>query len=138
MYVEAFIDGAARENGNKYRAACAVVVYDKKKEVARFTRLLGNRTNNEAEYEALINALLILSMSGYQDPIIYSDSAVVVNQVNGKWNIKAPSLIPCYITVKEIQEEYNFRLIQVPRKQVFIPDELCNKILDIEGSFTNG
>jgi len=138
MYVEAFIDGACRNEGvfgGKRKAACAVNVYYKKKEKVRFTRLLGELDHNQAEYEALITALLILTMSDFKDPTIYSDSAIVVNQVNGKWKIKSEKLVPYYLSVMEIAAEYNFKLVQVPRSKVFIPDELCNQMLDKEEDF---
>lgn len=137
MYVEAFIDGASRkkENEDIRHAACAAVIYNKRKEVLRLVRLLGNRDHNEAEYEALILCLSLLWGSGFVSPIIYSDSAVVVNQVNGKWEVKSPKLIPYHLTVMEIKAEFDFRLEQVPRTKVFIPDELCNNILDKERKF---
>ena len=106
------------------------MIYKNKKEVVRFARGLGSRTNNEAEYEALIAALLICSMSDFDNPIIYSDSAVVVNHINSKWVCRSPHLLPLYFTVKEIQKEFSFNLVQVNRNKVFLPDELCNQFLD--------
>lgn len=136
MYVEAFVDGASRKpvEGPR-RAACAVVIYNKKQEIVRFNRLLGDRDHNEAEYEALLTCLLLLSNSGFSNPVIYSDSAIVVNQINKKWEVKSPKLIPYYINITKIKSVYDFRLMQVPRSKVFIPDELCNQILDEEEHF---
>jgi len=137
MYVEAFIDGASRKplNGSR-KAACSVVAYNKKQEIVRFVRLLGDRDHNEAEYEALVSCLSILSMSGFANPVIYCDSAVVVNQVNKKWEVKSPKLIPYYITINNyIKPVYDFRLFQVPRSKVYIPDEMCNRALDEEEQF---
>lgn len=133
MYTEVFIDGASRNNGSTSReieAACACVIYKNKKEVVRFARGLGPRTNNEAEYEALLAALLLLVMSDLTHPIIYSDSAVVVNQIKGTWACRATHLLPLYLSVKEIEQQYPFDLRQVPRNKVFVPDELCNQFLD--------
>lgn len=137
MYVEAFIDGASRkrENETVRRAACATVVYNKHQEVLRFARCLGDRDHNEAEYEALLLCLSLLWGSGFVNPVIYSDSAVVVNQVNQKWEVKSPKLIPLYFSVMEVRAALDFRLEQVPRAKVFIPDDLCNKALDKEEKF---
>lgn len=130
--IEVFVDGASRGQGKRALgdASCAVVIFEKKKPIAQYARGLGNRTNNEAEYEALITALLMCTMSGYQDPIIYSDSAVVVNQVNEKWECKHERLLPLWMSVREIQDEYRFRLIQVDRTRVALADSLANKFLD--------
>lgn len=133
MFVEAFIDGASRKKENQPRhAACAAVVYNKRKEVLRMARNLGDQDHNQAEYEALLLCLAMMWGSGFVNPVIYSDSAVVVNQVNGKWEVKSPKLIPLYLSVMKIKQEFDFRLEQVPRAKVFIPDELCNMTLDEE------
>lgn len=136
MAIEIFIDGASRGTGTGSKpsvgeAACAVVIYKNRKLIAEFARPLGTRTNNQAEYEALVTALLICSMSAeIADPIIYCDSAVVVNQVEGKWECKQKNLIPLLMSVNIIKENYRFRLIQVPRDHVHVADTLVNRCLD--------
>lgn len=132
MNIEVFCDGASRGQGQKKigEASCAVVVYKNKKKVAQFARGLGRRTNNEAEYEAVIAALLMCSMSDFLDPIIYTDSAVVANHINGKWKCKNEDLLPLLMTVQDIKEEYKFRIIQVPRDLVWEPDSLAKEFLD--------
>jgi ribonuclease HI len=69
-------------------------------------------------------------MSDFIDPIIYTDSAVVANQVNGKWQCKNKALIPLLMTIEEIKSEYRFRLVQVPRNLVWEPDRLSNQFLN--------
>src|SRR5690348_6047641 len=111
MYWECVIDGASRGQGQRKlgEGACAVVIYKNKKEYAKYARPLGKCTNNQAEYEALITCLLICSMDpSIVDPVIYSDSAVVVNQVNGKWACRHETLLPLLLAVQIIQEEFRF------------------------------
>jgi len=132
LNVEVFCDGASRGQGQKKfgDAACAVIVYKNKKKVVEFARGLGARTNNEAEYEAVITALLICTMSDFVDPIIYTDSSVVANHVNQKWACKNSSLLPLLMTIEEIKSVYRFRLVQVQRNNVAEADSLANKFLD--------
>jgi ribonuclease HI len=132
MHIEVFCDGASRGQGQKKDsdAACAVVVYRNRKKIAQFARGLGSRSNNEAEYEAVIAGLLICSMADFSNPIIYTDSAVVANQINGKWRCKNESLIPLLMTVEDIREEFNFKVVQVQRSFVWEPDALANEFLD--------
>lgn len=132
MNVEVFCDGASRGQGQKKfgDAACAVIVYKNKKKVVEFARGLGARTNNEAEYEAVITALLICTMSDFVDPIIYTDSSVVANHVNQKWVCKNSLLLPLLMTIEEIKSVYRFRLVQVQRNYVIEADSLANKFLD--------
>lgn len=130
--ITCFIDGAARNQGSgrSVEAAAACVIYNKRKEVIRFARTIGSRSNNAAEYEALIQCLLICSAASFPRPTIYCDSAVVVNHTLGKWQCRSEDLLPFYLAVKSIQEEYPFDIVQVPRDKVFIPDRLCNEALD--------
>lgn len=132
MNIEVFCDGASRGQGQKRvgEASCAAVVYKNRKKVAQFARGLGLRSNNEAEFEAVISALLICSMSDFHDPIIYTDSAVVANQINGKWKCRNNALLPLLMTIEDIREEFNFKVVQVERNFVWEPDELCNQFLD--------
>lgn len=132
MNIEVFCDGASRGQGQKKfgEAACGVIVYKNRKKIAQFARGLGPRTNNEAEYEAVIAGLLICSMGDLYDPIIYTDSAVVANQVNGKWKCKNDALIPLLMTIEEIRSEFNFRVVQVNRSFVWEPDALANTFLN--------
>lgn len=132
MNIEVFCDGASRGQGQKKfgEAACSAVVYKNRKKIAQFARGLGPRTNNEAEYEAVIAGLLICSMSDLIDPIIYTDSAVVANQINGRWQCRNSALIPLLMTIEDIRSEYNFRVLQVPRAFVWEPDALANTFLN--------
>ena len=133
MFIEVFIDGSARNNGapdRRLESACACVIYENRQEKVRYARGLGSVSNNAAEYEALIAALLICSMSDFKDPKIYSDSAVVVNHVNHIWHCRSADLMPLLMSVKLIQKDYPFKLIQVPRSRVWLPDRLCNEFLD--------
>lgn len=141
MIFEVVCDGASRGQGQMKlgEAACGVVVYKNEKEYAKLARGLGKRTNNEAEYEAVITGLLLCSSDPYiQDPTIYSDSAVVVNQVMGKWKCHSETLLPLLKTIQEIKKEYRFRIRQVPRKYVHAADRLANQFLDeLQEEFLN-
>lgn len=46
---------------------------------------VGKATSNEAEYLALLTAVQYASDHGILDLAVYTDSALVVNQVNGRW-----------------------------------------------------
>lgn len=134
MLVEVYVDGAARGQGAlpgvPGEAACGVVIYKNKKLVGQFARGLGRRSNNEAEYEAVLNALMMCWAADLVDPIIYSDSTLVVNQVNRKWQCKSETLLPYLLTIHDIEEVFRFRLRYVPRREVTQADQLANAFLD--------
>jgi ribonuclease HI len=132
VIIEVFCDGASRGQGQKRigEAACATTIYRNRKKIAQFARGLGPRSNNEAEYEAVIAGLLICSMGDLLNPVIYTDSAVVANQINGKWKCRNDSLLPLLMTVEDIRDEFNFKVVQVERSFVWEPDALANEFLD--------
>lgn len=132
VLIECFVDGASRGQGVKEigDAACAAVIYKNRKKIAFYSRALGKRDNNEAEYEAVLMGLLMCAMADYKNPIIYSDSAVVVNQVNGRWKCNNEKLLPLLMSIKVIQKEFYFKLVQVPREFVHPADTEAHKILN--------
>ena len=70
-------------------------------------------TNNAMEYQGMIKALELAS-EGDQ---IFSDSKLVVNQVNGIWKVKEKSLIPYWGKAKELKKRKCITLTWVPREK---------------------
>lgn len=136
MLIEVYCDGASRGQGKPGvelgEASCAVIIYKNNKLVGQIARGLGKRTNNESEYEAVLLAILMCWAADLTDPIIYSDSLVVVNQVAEKWKCKTPALVPLLLTIHDIAEVFRFRLQHAGRKTVGIQqaDHLCKEFLD--------
>src|SRR3989441_13323786 len=61
---------------------------------------IGDRTNNEAEYYALLKALELIAEKAtgkvpgnMSEALVRSDSKLVVNQVNGEWRVEDEKLI---------------------------------------------
>lgn len=137
--IECFIDGACRGNGIDGKtgdAALGIAIYRNRKIVGQYCRPLGKRTSNEAEYEALIHALFwCWSLSSldadFLNPVIYTDSLLVHNQVTGEWNCKSPTLLPLLASVLKFNESgYNYRIQHVKRRNVWEADALANLVLD--------
>ncbi len=80
-------DGAAR--GNPGPAAIGIVVQDDAGHIIyEASRSLGTKTNNEAEYLALIAALEYLMESRISEADFFLDSELVVKQLNGVYRVK--------------------------------------------------
>lgn len=129
---EIYADGASRGQGQDPLGigACSIVLYKNKKQIGQYARALGRVTNNQAEYEAVIMGVTASWFAELDNAVIYSDSQLVVNQVTDKWRCNDEKLYPLYLSIKEIQEVYNFKLIWVPRKEVHQADYLNNQLLD--------
>jgi ribonuclease HI len=132
MLYECYVDGASRGQGTGQtgHGSAAVLIYRNRKLIGQYARALGRRDNNEAEYEAILLALMMCWAADLKDPIIYSDSNLVVKQINGDWKCNNEDLRPLLLSIQEIQDVFRFRVCHVPRKQVAEADLLANKILD--------
>jgi ribonuclease HI len=125
-----FTDGAAR--GNPGPAAIGVVLKDEKDNiVASISRNLGITTNNQAEYRAVIAALEKAVNLGARQVALYSDSELVVKQINGQYKVKHAALRPLYMeVVKFIGMLESFKILNVPRERNKEADALANMALD--------
>lgn len=86
--------------------------------IAHQTMEYGNRTNNEAEYLALIDCLKFCLSHGITSVYIGTDSALVWHQVHGLWDVKDEKIKPLHAEVLDLIAKFEtpFSLNKVPRK----------------------
>ena len=126
-------DGAAR--GNPGPAAIGVVIEDDQgRTVYEVSRALGVRTNNEAEYQALITALEYLKDIRPKEAEFRLDSELVVRQLNGEYKVKEPRLQSLHGQVVMLLNAVpKYKIRHVRREQNARADELANEALDAVG-----
>ncbi len=97
-----------------------------------FHRWLGRATNNQAEYEALIEGLKAVADWKPDRLEVYMDSKLVVEQVRGNWKVKEPDLKQLHAQAVELLKQYGDRVsIQhVARAENQVADKLVNMALD--------
>lgn len=131
MKLKIYSDGACR--GNPGPLAIAYVILDYEGKVLKeHSEYVGMGTNNQAEYRALILALESAVDFG-NEAVCYSDSVLVVKQMNGEWKVKHHNMIPLWrevVTLKENFQKVSF--VHVPRTDKYIErtDQLANQELD--------
>ena len=76
-----YVDGAANQRGSRVGL---VLVSPKKAIIEKSLRLGFSATNNEAEYEALLQGMAMLQKMGGKVVEMFSDSRLVVGQVKGE------------------------------------------------------
>jgi ribonuclease HI len=86
----AYFDGAC--SGNPGPMSIGFLVKHPSGKTAEFSMGIGEGTNNEAEYRALLALLELLTTMDIADVRIYGDSKLVVNQVNKRWKINRKHL----------------------------------------------
>jgi len=131
--LKVYIDGGSR--GNPGDAAIGVVVYnDKGEEIYRFGEKIGAKTNNVAEYSALIRALehLVKMISNPDEKIlIYSDSELLVKQINGIYKVKNKKLKTLYDKAKGLLKNFkNIEIKHIVREKNTVSDWIVNRVLD--------
>jgi|SRR3972149_5212066 len=83
-----WVDGSCRCNGSKNAlSGIGLVAKRDGKNLFSIGRRVKGHTNNIAEYYAVIHALKELRIYKQEDIVIYSDSKLVVCQINENWNI---------------------------------------------------
>ena len=130
MKLTVYMDGGAR--GNPGPAAAGVVIKNEKGEIlAAYGEYLGKQTNNFAEYSAAISGLQKARALGATEVDCILDSQLVVQQLNGRWKVKEPTLQKLFL--KAWNEARQFKKITIRhtrRENNKAADAQVNKILD--------
>ncbi|WP_439630273.1 ribonuclease HI family protein [Gemmata sp.] len=123
------IDGASR--GNPGPAAYAVVLSRPGLPVVEEADVIGKATNNVAEYTALVEGLALARELGVPRLAVFSDSELMVKQMNGEYKVKHPDMLPLYREAKQLAAGFaEFRIAHVRREQNKRADEIGNDALD--------
>ena len=123
------IDGAAR--GNPGPAAYAFVLRQPGVVDTEIAATMGKATNNVAEYTALIKALEYAQSLGLKSVHIFSDSELLVKQMNGQYRVKNADLKSLYDLADRLRKQFqNVELTHVRRADNPDADRLCNLALD--------
>lgn len=133
MPYTAYIDGGAR--GNPGPSGAGVHILDDGGKVVFSAGLfLGHKTNNEAEYAGLLQALDLLAAAGAGTVLIRSDSELLVRQMQGSYRVKAPNLKPLFENAAARAARFKAcRFEHVRREQNKDADRLANAAMDAVG-----
>ncbi len=125
-----YTDGASR--GNPGLAGAGFLVLDESSKLLDEGKVfLGERTNNEAEYEALIAGLELARRLGCREVEVRADSQLMVRQLTGQYRVKNRRLIPLVLRVKKLAAEFDrVEYYHVPRAENARADKLANQAID--------
>jgi len=131
-----YTDGGSR--GNPGPAALGVVIQNEKGQTLKsYGEALGVRTNNEAEYMAVISALKKIKQLYGKEKIagmaieMRMDSELVARQLSGEYKIETEKLFPLFIAIHNLQIDFGKLVFRhVPREQNRDADRMVNEALD--------
>lgn len=135
-------DGGSR--GNPGPAGIGIVFSDGSDNIFySYKEFIGRKTNNEAEYTALMRAFEIMEKSKWflehngngGEVICRLDSQLVVHQLGGDYKVKQEHLRPLLEKIKSLVSSFHLKISfqYVPREQNKLADKLVNEALDIAG-----
>ncbi|MBU0670970.1 MAG: ribonuclease HI family protein [Patescibacteria group bacterium] len=125
-----FTDGGAR--GNPGPAGIGVVIKDKGgKIIGEYNEYIGETTNNQAEYKAVLLALDKAEEMGFEDLEFYLDSKLVVEQLNQNYKVKEPELAKLFVKIwNKLQNFKKYSFAHVRREKNIEADAQVNLALD--------
>jgi ribonuclease HI len=113
----------------------AVIEYDDKKKT--YAEEIGEGTNNEAEYKALVFALkkikALVGSKNVKNATLkcYSDSQLMINQLNHKFKLNDSKIVPLFIKIWNLMMEYKkVEFIYVSREQNKEADALVGSVIN--------
>jgi len=131
--LEVYTDGASR--GNPGLAAYGFIFVRNNEIIFEESGTMGKTTNNTAEYYAILSALKRAHEFARESIIVYSDSELVIKQINNQYRITKPHLAQLRAELAIVEKNFtDIHFRNVPRENLFIRrcDELCNQALDRE------
>ncbi len=128
MTLSIFTDGASR--GNPGKASIGAVILENGIIIDQISKYIGEKTNNEAEYTAVLESLKWMIEHKYTNARFYADSKLLVEQLNGNYKVKAPTIIPLFKECKELIKDLSVSFTWVRREENSQADALANQALD--------
>lgn len=124
-------DGASRDNPGNAAIGIVIKGEDKTTVLKEYGEFIGVHTNNQAEYMAVIKAMDFASEYTNKMIYIFSDSELLIKQLNREYRVKNSELKKLFFEVKK--HEMIFEKViysHVKREHNKRADQLANKALD--------
>lgn len=125
-----YVDGASRNNPGP--AGAGVYLLKNNEPFLKKGFFLGTKTNNQAEYLALLIGLFFLDaqLSDHDMLKIFSDSQLLVRQLKQEYRVKHPDLIPLYACARSFLKDKPYIVKHIMREHNAVADELANIGID--------
>ncbi len=133
----AYIDGASRGNPGPAAAGFTLADSDGTQLQAK-AFFLGRATNNIAEYTSLVKALEAAKQIGTEQLVVFSDSELLVRQINGQYKVKSELIRPFFRQAISLLGEFkNWQVRHISREKNEQADKLVNQALNLGTDIEN-
>ena len=136
--VIAYTDGASR--GNPGPAAAGFILIDSNgTQLQAKAFFLGRNTNNVAEYTGVVKAIEAAVKINAERLTVFSDSQLLVRQINGQYKVKSEQIRPLFQKAVELLSRFGSWKVQfVGREKNKEADKLVNQALNLGGDVVRG
>jgi ribonuclease HI len=130
-----FTDGGARGNPGPAGAGVVIKDADTGETLKELHKYIGETTNNQAEYAAVILALTEALDLSPDSIMVVADSELLVRQLTGEYRVKNEGLAKRFLEVRNLETRLGVpvRYRHVTRDQNKEADALANKAMDEVG-----
>ncbi|KAL0415763.1 UNVERIFIED_CONTAM: Ribonuclease HI [Sesamum latifolium] len=124
------VDGSSTTQGS----GAGIVITTPQGEDLEFAIKFGFKaSNNEAEYEALVIGMRMAHETGARRLLAYSDSQLIVKQVEGAYEAKEENMIQYLQQITDLKAKFHhFQIIQIPREENAKADSLSKLASSLE------
>lgn len=127
----AYIDGSSINNPGD--AGIGFVITEAgNKIIEEYYRYIGIKTNNEAEYEALVALLEYIIKNRIKLKKIYSDSTLMVNQISGKFKVKSENIKPLYVKAHDLIKKLEGIKLEYIERKYNLADKPAKKASELK------
>jgi len=130
--VQIFTDGGCR--GNPGPGAIGVFVIDiQNKPLYEHSECIGSTTNNRAEYSAAIKGLDLAAKFTRGKALVFCDSKIVVNHMNGIWRLKDDELRKLFHEMKRVSQAFKevvFQHVERKNQNIQRADRILNNAFE--------
>ncbi len=137
MKITIFSDGGARGNPGPAAVGGKLEIRNSKSEIRehKISKYIGEATNNQAEYQAVIEALKWVEENIKESDLeieCFLDSELIVEQLNQRYKIKNEGLKPLFWQIRDLMMALGGKISfkYIPREKNKEADKLVNKAID--------
>ena len=113
LFWKVYVDGVANQRGSEVGL---ILVYPEQITIEKSLKLGFSATNNEAEYEVLLEGMSMVQRMGGKAVKMVSNSRLVVGQVKGELEVKDKRMQGYLSQVRHLQLRFeSFNLLHIPR-----------------------
>ncbi|MFH1457505.1 MAG: ribonuclease HI family protein [Patescibacteria group bacterium] len=126
-----YTDGGAR--GNPGPAGIGVVIFDSEEKniIGQYKKYIGETTNNQAEYKAVVLGLEEAKKLKAQEVEVRMDSELVCSQINGVYKLKNKDFQDSFIKIWNLKQSFKkTKFKYIPREKNKLADKLVNQAID--------